>query len=86
MTDAAHRFRKLPARYGAVVLPLILSLLMTCVISGISTVTALGPTAAALRDWPVAWGLSWMVAFPTLLVVLPLVRRLTALLVEQPRG
>lgn len=86
MTDAAPRLRKLPARYAAVVLPLILSLLMTCVISGISTVTALGPTAAALRDWPVAWALSWMVAFPTLLVVLPLVRRLTALLVQQPRG
>ncbi|RYG86771.1 MAG: DUF2798 domain-containing protein, partial [Alphaproteobacteria bacterium] len=25
-----------------------------------------------------AWGLSWLVAFPTLLLILPLVRRLTA--------
>jgi hypothetical protein len=31
-----------------------------------------------------AWGLSWMVAFPTLLLILPMVRRLTALLVELP--
>jgi hypothetical protein len=29
-----------------------------------------------------AWGLSWIVAFPTLLLVLPLVRRATRALVE----
>jgi hypothetical protein len=30
------------------------------------------------------WALSWIVAFPTLLVVLPLVRRIVALVVEPP--
>jgi hypothetical protein len=29
-----------------------------------------------------AWGWSWMIAFPTVLLVLPVVRNLTRLLVE----
>jgi hypothetical protein len=77
-------FRKLPPRYASVVLPLILSVLMTFVVSAISTLKSLGPTPAFLATWPAAWALSWIVAFPTLLVVLPLVRRIVSLVVEPP--
>lgn len=76
------RRRRLPARYLGLVMPLLLSLVMTFVVSGVSTLRSLGPTAEFLGTWPVAWGLSWLVAFPTLLVVLPLVRRAAGLLVE----
>jgi hypothetical protein len=74
-------FRKLPARYGAFVTPLILSGLMTLIVSGISTLRVLGPTPAFLQGWPSAWGLSWLIAFPVLLLALPLARKLTAMLV-----
>jgi hypothetical protein len=74
--------RKLSARYTAIVLPLLLSLLMTFVISGVSTLMSLGPTRAFVVTWPAAWALSWVVAFPTLVVLLPLVRRIVALVVE----
>ena len=77
-------FRKLPPRFASVVLPLILSVLMTFVVSAISTLKSLGPTPAFLATWPAAWALSWIVAFPTLLVVLPLVRRIVSLVVEPP--
>ena len=50
---------KLPARYAAIVLPLVLSLLMTFVISGVSTLMSLGPTPAFVATWPAAWALSW---------------------------
>lgn len=76
--------RRLPARYLAIVLPFILSLLMTFVISGVSTLMSLGPTPAFVSTWPAAWALSWLVAFPTLIAVLPLVRRIVALVVEPP--
>lgn len=79
------RFRKLPTRCGALVTPLILSGLMTLIVSAISTLRVLGPTPAFLQSWPGAWGLSWLIAFPVLLLVLPVVRRLTALLVA-PAG
>ena len=77
-------FRRLPARYTGVVMPFILSVLMTFVVSGISTVKALGLTAEFLQTWPSSWALSWLVAFPTLIFVLPLVRRLVALVVVPP--
>lgn len=77
---------KLPARYAALVMPLVLSVLMTFVVSAISTLKSLGATPAFLATWPSAWALSWLVAFPTLLLVLPLVRRIVALVVEAPRG
>jgi len=76
---------KLPARYAAIIMPLALSVLMTFVVSAISTLRSLGPTPAFIAMWPAAWALSWLVAFPTLLAVLPLVRRIVALVVEQPR-
>ena len=75
---------KLPARYAAIVMPLVLSVLMTFVVSAISTFRSLGPTPAFLATWPSAWAISWLVAFPTLLAVLPLVRKIVALAVEQP--
>lgn len=66
------------------VTPFFLSVLMTFVVSGISTLKALGPTAEFLQTWPLSWALSWIVAFPTLLLVLPVVRRLVALVVAPP--
>lgn len=81
---SAPRSRKLPARYAGVLMPLVLSVIMTFVVSGISTVMSLGVSPAFLSVWPRAWGFSWLVAFPTLLVVLPIVRQIIGLLVEAP--
>ena len=77
-------FRKLPARYAAIVIPLLLSCVMTFLISGISTLRGVGFAPGVLQLWLGSWGLSWLIAFPTLLAVLPLVRRLTAAVVETP--
>jgi hypothetical protein len=75
--------RKLPARYAAVVLPLMLSVLMSCVVSLISTLRSIGPVEGFLGIWLGAWGLSWLVAFPTLLVILPFARAATGAIVER---
>ena len=74
--------RKLPARYAAVVSPLVLSLLMTFIVSLISTLKSLGVHPDLPSIWLTAWGLSWLVAFPTLLLVLPVVRRIVGWLCE----
>ncbi|OYU45812.1 MAG: hypothetical protein CFE44_05545 [Burkholderiales bacterium PBB4] len=74
--------RKLPARYAAWVMPLLLSVLMTCIVSLISTLKGVGWVPGFWRLWLSAWAVSWLVAFPTLLVALPLVRKLTAALVD----
>lgn len=80
------RDKKLPARYASLIMPLVLSVLMTFVVSAISTLKSLGPTPDFIATWPAAWALSWLVAFPTLLVILPLVRRIVALIVAPSAG
>jgi hypothetical protein len=77
------RSRKLPARFAPVVMSFFLSLLMTCLVSLIATLRSIGPTPDLLRLWPGSWLLSWVVAFPVTLLVLPVVRRLTAAWVER---
>lgn len=47
--------RKLPARYAPVVMPLVLSILMTFVVSGLATLRSLGLTPAFVATWPAAW-------------------------------
>jgi hypothetical protein len=74
---------KLPPRYASIVMPLLLSVFMTCIVSGISTLRSVGPVPGFVALWLSAWALSWVVAFPTMLLVMPLVRKATAALVRQ---
>lgn len=85
MTNDTTRRRRLPARYAAIISPLVLSLLMTFIVSLISTLKSLGLHPSMPNIWMVAWGLSWLVAFPTLLVVLPIVRRIVGMVCEPAR-
>lgn len=75
---------RLPARYHGVVLPLILSFFMTCIVSLISTLRSVGLIKGFMPLWLGAWGLSWLIAFPLLLFVLPLARSVTRWCVEEP--
>jgi hypothetical protein len=81
MSRSTSSFPKIPKRFGGLVMPLVLSCLMTAIVSAISIARTQGLDAHALQMWPSAWGLSWLVAFPVLLVILPVVRRITGLLV-----
>ena len=68
----------IPARFVPVLFGLILSGLMSFLVSGISTFRAVGLTEGVLMVWLLAWLSSWAVAFPTVLVVAPVTRRLVA--------
>ena len=76
--------QKLPPRYNAIAMPLVLSMLMTIVVSGISTLIATGPVAGWIGIWFKAWLASWAVAFPTMVFVLPIARRVVARFVHPP--
>lgn len=83
MAATIFGFKKLPARFAGFVMPMLLSILMTCIISLISTIRSVGLGPDLLALWLGSWLLSWVIGFPTLLLVLPLVRRMTAAIVEQ---
>ena len=82
MTFSSFAARRLPPRYAAFVMPFVLSILMSLIVSGVSTLKSLGISTAFVSTWPIAWFLSWLVAFPTLLLVLPPVRRIVSVVVE----
>ena len=76
-THTVLGFPKLPAKFASVVMPLFLSVLMTLIVSLVSTVNSIGLPAGFVGIWARAWAISWVIAFPTLLLVLPFVRRAT---------
>lgn len=57
---------------------------MTCIISLISLVMAVGVEKFSLNQWLLSWGTAWIVAFPIVLLLLPIVRKLAFLMVELP--
>ncbi|WP_423853233.1 DUF2798 domain-containing protein [Acinetobacter guillouiae] len=75
-------FKKIPNRYAAIVLPLLLSIIMTFIVSCISTFRSIGFENFSLCTWLSAWGISWLIAFPVLLFILPIVRKITMSLVQ----
>ena len=73
----------IPAKYAPLLFALILSDLMSLLVSGIATLRATGLSAQFMELWLSAWLAAWLFAFPTVMVVAPLTRRLVALLVRQ---
>lgn len=71
---------KLPKSTTPFIMPLILSIFMTCIVSAISTMRNVGITVEAFHMWPTAWLISWVFAFPTLLLVLPVVKQIVKLI------
>ena len=65
-------------------IPLIISVLMSCVVACISTVRGYGLEPGFVSIWMQSWGTSWVIAFPILIFVLPVVRRIVGTIVEQP--
>ncbi len=68
------------ARFAPVLFGLILSGLMSCVVSGIATWRALGTHPGFIGDWAGSWAVSWAIAFPTVLIVAPVTRRIAGAL------
>lgn len=74
----------MPARFAPVLFGFILSALMSLLVSGIATLRNAGFVDDFLSVWVGAWLPSWLIAFPVVLVVAPIARRLVGLLVKAP--
>lgn len=74
----------MPARFAPVLFGLILSALMSLLVAGIATFRNFGLVQSFPSLWVGAWLPSWMIAFPVVLVVAPIARKLVALLVKAP--
>jgi len=75
--------RMIPKQYGPALFGLILSGLMSLLVSGLSTLRAvgLGPDLAGL--WAGSWLTAWCIAFPAVLLVAPLAQKAVGRLVAK---
>ncbi len=77
-------FKKLPATAAKWVMPLILSIFMSGLVSLLSHLHAQGLHEGFVMAWLSSWAFSWAIAFPVLLLILPVVKKLTAMIVDVP--
>ena len=73
----------LPAKFAPILFGLLLSGLMSLIVSGVSTVGVLGFEIGFFGAWMGNWASSWAIAFPAVLVVAPIVRRMVAKLTRE---
>lgn len=73
---------KLPAKSIHWLMPLLLSGIMSGVISGYNTIRNLGLIDGVTSIWINNWFQSWIIAFPLVLVILPLLRRVVGQMVN----
>lgn len=79
----------LSAKYRSTVFALCMSLLMSGVMSLVITLLNLGPSLRVTLPWLRAWAFSFVIAFPTILLVTPAVHLLVGSIVaddESPDG
>ena len=74
----------MPARFAPALFGFILSGLMSFAVSGIAMLRNAGPVDGFFGLWVNAWLPSWALAFPVVLVVAPITRRLVGMLVKAP--
>jgi hypothetical protein len=69
-------------RFAPIAFGFVLSALMSLVVSGISTVRTAGMIEGFGNLWIGAWLPSWLIAFPIVLIVAPVARRVVGSLVR----
>lgn len=78
-------FRRRLKPFAPVLFAAMLSGIMSCLVSGISTFRS-GGWEAVQRAWMPNWGFSWLIAFPIVLVVAPGVRRAVEWMTTEPES
>lgn len=71
-------------RFAPILFGFLLSALMSLVVAGIATLRNAGLGDGFFGLWLTAWLPSWAVAFPTVLVVAPIVHKIVGMLVKSP--
>ncbi len=61
-----------------------MSMLMAFIMSGVLTLVNLGPVADFPVRWMRAFAIAWACAFPTVLLVSPIARRLVSMVIRAP--
>ena len=75
---------KISARYSNLLFGGMLSMIMVTIISGAVVFVTRGPGSGFLMHWVKGFATAWPIAFPTVLVVAPFVRKIVTKLTVAP--
>lgn len=85
MSTTRPKTYKLPTKALTLLVPFFLSFAMSCIISLVSTLIGFGFEGFIFLEWLVSWMTSWAIAFPSVLILLPIARRIALLFVHPPQ-
>ncbi len=71
----------IPKKYETIVFAFVMSSLMSFIMSGVITIINIGIPPNFIQLWLKAYGSAFMIAFPTVLFVVPVVRKIVAKLI-----
>ncbi len=66
----------IPRKFSSILFGLIVSMLMTLIVSGVSTFNNIKSSDDFLYLWLDSWYKSWIIAFPIILIVSPLAKKI----------
>lgn len=69
---------RIPVRFAPVLFSALLSAIMVCIVSGFVLITTRGLHPGFLTEWLFSCIRTWPIAFPTVAIVAPWVRRIVA--------
>lgn len=76
-------FKVLPITALHFLIPFFLSFAMSGIVSGISTIRAIGLANFELFPYFFSWMYSWFIAFPAALILLPIVRKIAYCFIKE---
>nr|WP_077927582.1 DUF2798 domain-containing protein [Wohlfahrtiimonas populi] len=82
MSDSRFNRYKLPPKAMHLLVPLFLSFTMSCIVSCISVLRSVGFADFHINTWCASWMISWAIAFPSVLILLPIVRKFSLMLIR----
>jgi hypothetical protein len=89
-SSASHKLSKegctmIPKKHTAYVFSFFMALLMSSIMSSIISIFNVGLIDGIVVIWLKAWTLAFVIAFPTLTLITPMVRKLVSIVVEDNR-
>ena len=69
-------------KYEFLIFSFLVTLFMSFIISGVLVVVNLGFIENFLYVWMVSWVKAWAVAFPSVLIIIPVVRKIVAKIIK----
>ena len=70
-------------KYHKIVFAFFMSLLMSCIMSFVISVCNVGFVVNIIHVWLKAWAFAFIVAFPTITIVAPIVHKLVSLVLKE---